>query len=339
LIWNRALHKGQLLSEKYQKLMFTSHSAADINMSHGISVDIYLFRPYHLDRQEQDPSLVKYTAFNGNSPGYHTDVFRFLKKDLAVVFCSNSGYVNLWDVAHRIYFLHDGKSVSKPKPYAAHVAARTAVIEGVDEAFKQYRNLQKTSAGEFDWNSTEYWLNTMGYRLLDLGWFEQAIAVLDLNVKLFPNVANTYDSLAEAYLKAGDKEKSDFYDTKAKEIGELENGLLALILAGEFKKARDKINEVRAKDSQRSIFTPSRIGPLYGRTFGEGRNQEAIAICELWALGNPEDVGPYFSMARVYKKTENWEKAKECYNTILALAPQGRHVEMVKKELENLEKK
>jgi tetratricopeptide (TPR) repeat protein len=32
-----------------------------------------------------------------------------------------------------------------------------------------------------------------------------AINLFKLNVELFPNVANTYDSLAEAYLKSGDK--------------------------------------------------------------------------------------------------------------------------------------
>ena len=38
--------------------------------------------------------------------------------------------------------------------------------------------------------------------------FTEAIEVLKLNVETFPRSANTYDSLAEAYLNSGDKENA-----------------------------------------------------------------------------------------------------------------------------------
>jgi tetratricopeptide (TPR) repeat protein len=48
-------------------------------------------------------------------------------------------------------------------------------------------------------------LNFFGYRFLNGNKKDIAIDLFKLNVDLFPDVANTYDSLAEAYLKSGDK--------------------------------------------------------------------------------------------------------------------------------------
>ncbi len=46
-------------------------------------------------------------------------------------------------------------------------------------------------------------LNTVGYGFLGNEEFDNAIAVFRLNVRLFPEAANCYDSLAEAYMTSG----------------------------------------------------------------------------------------------------------------------------------------
>lgn len=48
-------------------------------------------------------------------------------------------------------------------------------------------------------------LNALGYELLAAGQVEEAIAALRLNVESYPEYANGYDSLAEAYLTHGDR--------------------------------------------------------------------------------------------------------------------------------------
>ena len=55
----------------------------------------------------------------------------------------------------------------------------------------------------------------MGYRLLNDKQLEPAIFVLQLNAELFPTSANAWDSLAEAYWKAGDSTKATAYYNKA----------------------------------------------------------------------------------------------------------------------------
>lgn len=49
-------------------------------------------------------------------------------------------------------------------------------------------------------------INATGYRLLRDGEHDDAIAVFALNVELFPESANTYDSLGEAYMRSGQNE-------------------------------------------------------------------------------------------------------------------------------------
>jgi CubicO group peptidase (beta-lactamase class C family) len=51
-------------------------------------------------------------------------------------------------------------------------------------------------------------LNYFGYQFLNGGKKEIAIELFKINTELFPKVANTYDSLAEAYLASGDKENA-----------------------------------------------------------------------------------------------------------------------------------
>ncbi|NIX65403.1 tetratricopeptide repeat protein [Gaetbulibacter sp. S0825] len=57
--------------------------------------------------------------------------------------------------------------------------------------------------------------NKAGYNVLGSGQIQEAIFIFQMVTDLFPNSANAWDSLAEAYLKAGDKTKALAYYNKA----------------------------------------------------------------------------------------------------------------------------
>lgn len=64
----------------------------------------------------------------------------------------------------------------------------------------------------------EYEVNKTGYKLLGQKDFENAITVLELNVALYPESENVYDSLGEAYLRKGDSLQAYHNFKKAVEL-------------------------------------------------------------------------------------------------------------------------
>lgn len=80
------------------------------------------------------------------------------------------------------------------------------MAEGIDSAVATYRRLGDTEADR--WNIDEAQLNVLGYQLLQRGMVAEAIAVFELNVEVFPESSNPYDSLGEAYLAAGDRARA-----------------------------------------------------------------------------------------------------------------------------------
>jgi Flp pilus assembly protein TadD len=61
-------------------------------------------------------------------------------------------------------------------------------------------------------------LNDLGYSLLRDGRVAEAIAVFKVNVELYPQSSNVYDSLGEAYLANGDKELASINYKKSLEL-------------------------------------------------------------------------------------------------------------------------
>ena len=77
---------------------------------------------------------------------------------------------------------------------------------------------QISSGGEFD-------INKAGYSLLAQKKYKEAIDVFKMNVKLYPNSGNVYDSLGEAYMLSGDKKNAiENYEKSIKVDPENTNG-------------------------------------------------------------------------------------------------------------------
>lgn len=83
---------------------------------------------------------------------------------------------------------------------------RTIRERGVEAAVAQYRELRKSRPDRYDFAEPE--LNALGYELLFTGHPKDAVEIFKLNVEMYPQGFNTYDSLAEAYLAAGERELS-----------------------------------------------------------------------------------------------------------------------------------
>ncbi len=95
-------------------------------------------------------------------------------------------------------------NVGIPKLSLSDTLLMAIFTNGVDSAVTRYYQIKENESEKY--NMKESQLNTLGYELLQSGLSEQAIKILKLNVEAYPESANVYDSLAEAYLMDGKKE-------------------------------------------------------------------------------------------------------------------------------------
>ncbi len=87
-------------------------------------------------------------------------------------------------------------------PDVIHVFRLELEKRGFNQANELYEELKMKDP---DFSFSENDLNKLGYQLLNHKKNEQAIEIFKLNISLHPESANVYDSMGEAYEKAGNK--------------------------------------------------------------------------------------------------------------------------------------
>jgi Predicted membrane protein (DUF2306) len=95
------------------------------------------------------------------------------------------------------------KTVHDPRKQIGDTLSVAIKSAGIDQAAKLYYSLKATDPANY--NFEERQLDKLGYKLLKAKTFKESIRIFQLNVEAYPKSSNTYDSLAEAYMKDGDK--------------------------------------------------------------------------------------------------------------------------------------
>jgi len=121
------------------------------------------------------------------------DINEHLKK----ITPSGEKRVNMW-----CHTCHQGR----PKPTTLEEEMSEAYGRGgISAALARYKELREKFYGRAGYDFSERSLNGIGYELLGKKDYDSAIAVFKENTAQFPRSANTWDSLAEGYLAAGNK--------------------------------------------------------------------------------------------------------------------------------------
>ena len=90
-------------------------------------------------------------------------------------------------------------------------------------------------------------INQMGYQFLFDGKPDEAIAVFKTNVERYPNSANVYDSLAEAYERGGKIDVAEPLYDKARVLGEQNKDPNAAVYKANYERAHAKLKETSKK--------------------------------------------------------------------------------------------
>ncbi|WP_055443247.1 serine hydrolase [Lacinutrix himadriensis] len=136
---------------------------------------------------------------NGGTGGY-ISFAGFLKG-------TNKGVVVLTNTQENINaigfkLLGDTAVLEMPKKSIAVKIENEIEANGIESGIALYRKSKAAADDSFNFDEGE--LNSLGYSYLNKDKNDIALAIFKLNVEMFPNASNPYDSLGEAYLKVGD---------------------------------------------------------------------------------------------------------------------------------------
>jgi uncharacterized protein len=122
--------------------------------------------------------------------------------------------------------------------------ATGAVAGGLKGAEEHYKKLSQKFG--YPIPVPENLVNQIGYQFLLGGKPEEAIATFKNNVERYPDSANVYDSLAEAYEKTGRLDLATPLYEKAQSLGQQNNDPNAAIFSANFARAGEKLKQADA---------------------------------------------------------------------------------------------
>jgi CubicO group peptidase (beta-lactamase class C family) len=192
-LWDQALYAEKVLPKGSKERMWKPNLE---KYGYGWGIDTRPIGPGKADRQT--------IGHGGGINGFSTLITRVPEDRQLVVLLNNTGGTDLDAMFTGIADILYGRTPAPVKEPVAKTLYETIEKSGMAAAAARYRELKASRSTEFD--LTEGQLNNLGYELLQQKKNAEAIEVFKLNVEAFPESGNTYDSLGEAYMKAGQKE-------------------------------------------------------------------------------------------------------------------------------------
>ncbi len=162
---------------------------------------MYPFLQEHMDSGGAIPHA-------GGFGGSNTVLYEILRDRITVVVFANMDEVVAEDLGAGILAIIRGLKPKQPAYPAIPLIYQSYREQGINYVEDHFEEL---SANWHPADPKDWILNNIGYNLLYSGIKgeqQQAIEILELNTRLFPEVANTWDSLGEAWKATGNKEKA-----------------------------------------------------------------------------------------------------------------------------------
>lgn len=209
---DRALHSGKLLSKHSEDVMYTpiqSDTALGWNVRYLSFADLQQPFLNLVDRPRtlrEAPADLKIIYKTGDLWGY-TGVFaRFPNEGHVIVVFFNVNNRGILADLNTIRITQGAASILYGKPYFTpreRMFANIIERQGFDKAVETFEQLRRKEPNSLILRESEF--NALGYEFLERSKTAQAVNIFKLNVRAFPVSANAYDSLAEAYMRNGER--------------------------------------------------------------------------------------------------------------------------------------
>jgi len=196
-LWDQALYTEKLLSKKYKEMMFKPHfPGLGGHYAYGWTIR-------YLPVGTTADSVLT-VSHGGGINGFNTLILRVVQPKHLVVLFNNTPGANLGGMAQGIINILYEQPFDPPKKSIARALHDVILQDGIESAIETYHELKAHQEEAYDFRERE--LNTLGYQLLGSEKIDEAVAIFKLNVELFPESFNAYDSLGEVYFQKGEKE-------------------------------------------------------------------------------------------------------------------------------------
>lgn len=201
LKWDRALLTDKILSKEAKgKYYYPVLRKDETGRSHYA---------YGWDVMKTDRNTTR-IWHNGANNVFYADFYRYIDEGVTIILMTNSWQNSFNDtgrVISKIIFDANYEPVVPVADNAANRAFTDEIIKltlekGLGVATERFQKRNKKV------DLLENVINAKGYDLMEEKKLKEAIEIFKLNVFAFPQSANAFDSLGEAYLEVGDKESA-----------------------------------------------------------------------------------------------------------------------------------
>jgi CubicO group peptidase (beta-lactamase class C family) len=203
--WDQALYANKMLSKAYMELYFKPQVKAYGNFDYA-----YGWAAGY-DKIGSSTDSIYTIAHGGGINGFNTIISRAPSDKSLVVLLNNTGGAPLNQMTQSIRAILKGKSYELPKESGAYKVLAVIQNDGIDAGETLYKKIKDDETYDFNENQ----MNEIGYLLMGEDKTAEALAVFKWNMEAYPDSFNTYDSYAEASMKAGNKEDAIKYYKKS----------------------------------------------------------------------------------------------------------------------------
>jgi CubicO group peptidase (beta-lactamase class C family) len=191
-LWDQALYTEKILTNVSKEKMFTP-----VLNNYGYG--------WQIIEQPIGDKKLKVVTHSGGIFGFNSLETRLVDDNKFIMVLNNFENGNLNQLTLGIVNILYGIEPAIPKKSAAIELSKLIKEKNIDVAVSEF-SMMKEKKDEYRVSERE--MNQLGYLLLQEGKINESVKVFKLNVDLYPESANVYDSYAEALAAAGDTENA-----------------------------------------------------------------------------------------------------------------------------------